>query len=386
MSCRAQSISLIEPSYVINVILGNFVSPHVREAWWSLVESDNGSAELLHYSPLYFELMREFLPGRRVAVAAIRDDSGVMRGAVPLRVDRVPLTYYVRSHPLLEVKMRAVGLPPGRPLVPDDPKAYDLLFQAIAEAFPDCDAIDLPSVPTEGRLWDYLKNSPLIQENFLVHTPEGVREFHKIPLPPTFDEFMAQYRSKRRREFGRLHRAIVEWAGGEPELRKVRAVEDLPYLTSFVRALGWPRTYVRSLPRRYDELASLARRGLLIGYTLSHGDTPIGAIVGLKYKDRVFMETIARNRVLDRFSPGTAVLHRAIEDLIREEGVRHIDLGMGLPRYRHAATNEFEPRARVCLLRKTVANRLMKASYEGFEALKDVVRKCLGRVYPSHEK
>jgi hypothetical protein len=330
--------------------------------------------------------MREFVPGSRVALTTIRDESGALRGAVPLRVDRVPMIYYVRSHPLVEIGMRAVSLLPGRPLVPDDPDAYDLLFRSIAEAFPDCDAIDLPSVPTQGGLWNYLKTSRLIRENFLVHTPEGVREFHKIPLPPTFEEFMAQYRSKRRRDFGRLHRAIVEWAGGEPELRKVRTVEDLPYLTAFVTALGWPRTYVRSLPRRHDELACLARQGLLIGYTLSCGETPVGAIVGLKYKDRVFMETIARNRALDRFSPGTAVLHRAIEDLIHDEGVRHIDLGMGLPRYRHSATNEFEPRARVCLLRKTVSNRLMKASYGGFEALKDVVRKCLGRVDPNHEK
>jgi hypothetical protein len=59
---------------------------------------------------------------------------------------------------------------------------------------------------------------------------------------------------------------------------------------------------------------------------------------------------------------------------------------MGLPRYRHSATNEFEPRARVCLLRKTVSNRLIKASYAGFDALKGVARKSLGRVYPIHEK
>jgi hypothetical protein len=279
-----------------------------------------------------------------------------------------------------------VGVAPGRPLVPDEPDAYDLLFRSLAEGFPDCDAIDLPCVPTGGRLWGYLTGAPFIKENFLAHTPEGVREFHEIPLTGTFEGFMAQYRPKRRREFGRLHRAIVEWAGSEPVLRKVRHVGEIPDLVRFVTDLGWPRPYVRTLHRRHEELASLARRGLLIGYTLSCGATPVGAIVGVKYQGRFSMEVIARNRALDRFSPGTAVLHRAIEDLIHDEAVGHIDLGMGLPRYRHAATNVVEPRARVYLLRKTVANRLRRLSHRGYQSLMRVLRRGLGKTHAPEER
>jgi CelD/BcsL family acetyltransferase involved in cellulose biosynthesis len=102
--------------------------------------------------------------------------------------------------------------------------------------------------------------------------------------------------------------------------------------------------------------------------------------MGLKHQDVYHLDGTPRDRSLDRFSPGSSAVQLAIEDLIRSTPIRRIDLGFGSPAYSHSSTNVTELRASLLLLRRTMANRLLRGTHAMFESLIDLGKACIGRL------
>ena len=362
--------------FQLDVARGGGISAELLEGWRSLAEGMERPVSL-RQSPEFFDHLRALEPGETLALAAVRNDAEVLAGVVPLRIRRLTLTYHIEGRVLWKFNLRGVELIGGTPCIPDNDALFDLLFKTLDEMSAARDLIALSDVPTEGLLWEYLHQSEYIQENFLTYAWNGVNPYHTIELPGTFEEYLRQYKPKYRRNIKRQMRILRDCSGGELVLRKIDSRDQIPDLFPFVRALNWPDEYLQGLPQRHAELASLAERGLFLAYLLFCGATPCAALIGAKYKSTYSIERIARNRALDRFSPGTTILQLAIEDLIRGGQVDLVDFGIGWPRYRYSATNVTRPCASVYLLRKTLANRLLKISHEAFRSAKRWVRRNL---------
>ena len=346
------------------------------EGWRSLAEGTERPASL-RQSPEFFDHLRAIVPDESLALAVVRNEAEALAGVVPLRIRRLPLTYHIKGRVLWKFNLRGVEFIGGTPCIPDDDALFDLLFKTLGEMSSARDLIALSDVPTDGLLWQYLHRSEYIKENFLTYSWSGVNLYHTIELPGTFEKYLEQYKSKYRQNIKRQMRILREYGGGELVLRKIDSRDQVPDLFPFARALNWPDDYLQDLHQRHAELASLAERGLFLAYLLFCGATPCAALIGEKYKSTYFIERIARNRALDRFSPGTTILQLAIEDLIRGGQVDLIDFGIGWPRYRYSATNVTRLCASVYLLRKTLTNRLLKISHGAFRSAKRWVKRNL---------
>jgi hypothetical protein len=202
-------------------------------------------------------------------------------------------------------------------------------------------------------------------------------------LPATVESYLAKFGAKRRYNLKRQTRILQDYFQGQLELRRFDSpheVGDLVKLITpageFAGLSGWGGKAM-TIDRR--EAQDLAARGLLLIYLLIGAGRPCAALAGLKYQGIYHLDEIPRDRSLDWFSPGSTAFHLAIKDLIRSTSIRRIDLGFGEPAYPHSATNVTELRASLLLFRRTLANRLLRATHATFESLIDLGKICIGR-------
>jgi len=80
-------------------------------------------------------------------------------------------------------------------------------------------------VPTDSFLWDYLRRSPVLRERFLWHAPAGVRPFHALELPDSYDKYLDRFGKKKRYNLKRQVRLLREHGGGLT-LERVEAPEQ----------------------------------------------------------------------------------------------------------------------------------------------------------------
>jgi hypothetical protein len=321
----------------------------------------------------YFDHLLGTPAAPELDLVTIRDADGRIVGLVPLRIGPTALAFDAARRTLWQVGYRAVNILGSLPLLPADAGAHDLLFEALLRRFPECGMIRMESVPTEGFLWRYLHSSHLIRGACYVHLPNRVRQCHVISMPPRFDQYLAQFRSKQRYNLKRQVRLLRRQYGGRLDLRRIESLDEARALADLFpspdRGHGRP-PWMDCIPRiGSPAFLALADRGLILFYLLLCGDRPCAALMGLKYDRIYYLHHIARDRALDRFSPGATALHLVIEDLIRDGRVDAIDLGFGEPSYRYSATHTLESRATVLLLRRTVANGLVRAGHAAFKSV-----------------
>ncbi len=269
--------------------------------------------------------------------------------------------------------------------------AHDLLFATLYQEFSGCQAISMASVPTSSFLWNYVRESKFLNGNFVSYVMHGVRMCHIIPLPATVEAYFANFSAKRRYNMKRQTRILRDHLGGQLELRTIDSPHQIGELFNTIAPKGefaglrcWGQS--RALTIDCREAESLAAQGLLLIYVLVGGGRPCAALLGLKYQGVYYMESIPRDRSLDRFSPGSTAVYVAMEELIRNTSIRRVDMGFGSPTYPHSATNATEPRARLLLFRKTLSNRLRWLTHATFEKLVEVGKANIGTPSRPHRQ
>ena len=376
----------MQHGYSICLSRDNWDSPEVRCAWVKLIgcASDAGR---LGKSPEFVDHLRKINDPSRFHLVTLRDDSGTICGVVPLCLSGSGLKFEVSGRVLAESRLRAVRILGSVPLLPADPVAHDLFFAALQQEFSGCQAISMESVPTSSFLWGYVRESKYLKAKFISYAMHGVRMCHVIPLPATVEAYFANFSAKRRYNVRRQTRILRDHFRGRLELRIVDSPHQIGDLCNALTPKGefaglrcWGQS--RTLTIDCREAESLAAKGLLLIYLLMGAGRPCAALVGLKYEGVYYVDSIPRDRSLDRFSPGSTAVNVAIEEMIRNASICRVDLGFGSPTYPHSATNATEPRARLLLFRKSLLNRLRRFTHATFEKLVDVGKTHIGT--PSH--
>jgi CelD/BcsL family acetyltransferase involved in cellulose biosynthesis len=361
-------------------------SAETRTAWETLITSVQ-HVGMVRDSPIYFDHLCDSEKAASLALATLSDRTGRIVCPVALLVERVSLRFEVSGHVLAESGSSGVRIVGRLGLVPAQPKTYDLFFNALCEAFPECGIFALESVPVETPLWQYFQQSHSLRALLDVYLPDAIRQCHMIPLPGTFEEFVGCFSAKKRYNLRRQHRLLREHGGGPVELHRFDSAYQVPALVESLLALGGvAETRTRRLTRSWytpaiDEprLRSLADHGMLLAYVLTCGGRPCAAGYGTVYERVYYLDSFLRLRSLDRFSPGTTLLHLLIEDLIQRRAANLIDLGFGEPSYRHSATNVTEARATVLLMRPTAANQIRRAVHRVFKGGVNGLKAIMGR-------
>lgn len=269
--------------------------------------------------------------------------------------------------------MRKALVLSGLPLLPDDPAVLDNLFDWMADFLPGVDGISLSGVEVGSSLWQYLHSSRVLRERYLLHVVEGVRPNHVLPLPRTFDEYLAHYNAKKRHNLRRQIRMLRERGAGRLELRRVDSPDGVQFLLDAeAQMVPNPQRFSGLGGKQADHLWSLhsvvdiAERGFLRSYVLTCGDVPISLIKGLQYGGTYSVLQTLYRKDYAAVSPGAAILYLVVEDLLKHRSAQIIDFGFGEPNGKHHISNAKLEMACVLLMRKTLANRLRRGAHATF--------------------
>ncbi len=347
----------------------------IRRTWDSMLAFRLNS-DLPHQSPDFFHYLQDTEDALNISLLAVR--AGGTRdvvGIVPLRIMPFHLGYSVGQALLVETGFPSVTILGSEPLLPESPELYYELFGNILNKYKSCSVICMQQVPTNSFLWKYIQSSPTLQRQFLVYVPQGVRNCHRIPVPPTENAYMEKMSAKRCYNLRRQEKLLSHAGNGILELVRIDKPEQLPLFFSALDRLAPDRVRKQKHDLTHSEYFSLAEKGLLLCYVLKCGEQPCALSMGLRYGPVHRIYKFYHDSALARFSPGTTLQQMLIRDVISIGGISSIDLGFGSPAYEHTSTNEIEQRGEITLFRRTFTNRLHIASHTFFSILVARIKK-----------
>ena len=366
--------SLASPSEIMN-------STNLRQQWGSLLSSSN-NLELLYQSPEWFEHLLFTNSDNKLSLEVYKDDAGHLLGIVPILTSKYWLKFDISARTLWKTPLNTAYMLGSQPLVPNDNDIYNLLFEAIWRDFPQCDCVYMDSLPTDSFLWNFLRKFVAKQRNYMLFILDGVRQYHSLALPPTFDEYLSSFKRKKRYNLERQVRMLRNHGAGALDMIRVDMESQIPdFLEGAVSVArnSWQQnrigTRIDKGQERFEKLKDLARKGLLRSYLLICGHKPSAFILGYQFRDVYHYVEIAYDQSLSKLSPGTVLLYLLVEDLINHNPPKRVTFGVGHASYKQEFGNIHQEDASVLLLRKTIANRIRTVSHSSFRSLIRAVRK-----------
>ena len=361
-------------------------TPELRHDWQSLIE-ERSNPRLIYQTPGWFDHLTSMQTQEKMAVAVTRDRTGQVNGIAPFRIAAGALDFHVSEHTLARIPVRKALMLGGLPLFPENGLVLDKLFAWMWSFLPAVDGISLSGIEVGSFLWRYLHSSTVLRDRYLLHVVEGVRPYHILSLPPTFEEYLARYNSKKRYNLKRQIKILRERCPGRLELRRIDSSDDVQcLLDAEAQMLPDPRRFSGLGGKQSDSFwtrrktVDMAERGFLRSYVLTCGDEPISLIKGLQYgKTYSALQTLYRKDYA-HLSPGAAALYLVVEDLLKHRPAQLIDFGFGEPNEKHHTSNATLEMACVLLLRKSLLNRIRSEAHAAFFSAVRAAKIIRGRI------
>ena len=96
------------------------------------------------------------------------------------------LKFEARERQFVNVSFSGIRILGGGLLTPQSPDVFETLFRQIARPFPDWVAIEVPGLSTTSSLWNFLRNDAALKRNFVIYSPDGLRNCHTAAIPDSY--------------------------------------------------------------------------------------------------------------------------------------------------------------------------------------------------------
>jgi glycosyltransferase involved in cell wall biosynthesis len=356
-------------------------TPDIRAKWQELSQTSE-QVYAQYSSPEWFDHLQAagFTGQLRLAIAHGAD--GQVIGMAPLRASGYTYNAMLKGFPVWKLRLKAAHLLGSQPLLPPSMEVHDEFFLALGKGLEQTTGIYLHSVPTSSFLWEYLHSSRVLRDHFYLTTPGGLRPLHLIDLPTTYADYLGQFTAKKRSDLRRKVRLLGERGGGEIQLQRVTAAEqvfDFLDAVALVHDQAWQAPAadlpLDNSPRNRSRLADLAQRGLLRAYWLRCGGRPCAFVLGYQFRNIYHYADPRYHQDFKALSPGTVLLWLMLEDLFQHDPPRWLNFGIGEARYKMEFGNRQYEDASVLLLRKNAVNRVRQAGHWTFESMIGFLKK-----------
>jgi hypothetical protein len=363
--------------YQVSVWQDDYRSPILRRPW-ELLASSRQSSAAIYQSPRYFDYLQDSERDSRFEVVTIRNPrTESIVGVVPIKLWTFKLQFTFRASTLFEIGFRTLGILGSEPMIPEDPRAFDRLFLAMARRFPASQVIYIHALPSASFLWHHLRTSKAIERFFHTFVLDGFRESHSVPLPRSMDEYRKTLTGKKLYNLKRQEKLLRTHCGHPHRLLVIKEEADLRCLFEAITQL--PMSKKLNFEFREEDFVHLCRYNFLHSYVLKYGESVVALLLGIRDGTTLKINGIAHEPSLARYSPGTTLWQLVLENLIESGEIRSVDFGYGVPAHPHRSTNVIEKKARVLLFRKSIASRCVILMYSCYSAALNAVRHKLGR-------
>lgn len=334
-------------------------------------------------SPLHDRRMLDNLfAGQRsdVWVYFLYADNAI-EGIAVLVLKQWPVKCQLGEVTLAALPLRRLCLLGGEAHFPPGAGPYELLFQDLLSRQDQYDALYLQDVLLDSALWEYVRTSPLVAASLTPYVPDPPAPRIRLHLTATFEEYMAAFSSKHRKN---LRRAVqtLEKEGGVRVARYTN-LHELDDLIGNAVAIS-KKTYQWNLlglglrGNIRERLEFFARQGWLRSYLLFARDTPVSFILGFQYGSHYFLDDMGYDPEWRDFSVGKILQLKVVEDLFAGNRPAVYDLGEYGPHKEEFGTGSF-PQGKLFLFRRGAYPGLVRASHRCSNGLSAIASALLDR-------
>jgi hypothetical protein len=335
------------------------------EHTWNRMLEDGRSPERLYQTPAFVQHLRETSARENkweLMLVRRRGDARVV-GIIPVRIGKKEIQLRLGPVSMFKRSIQVAQVLGSVPLLQhDEDELLGFVLKKLLERHPDCRALLMQAVPMEmvGDLRGL--------NNLSHYLLRGWRDCHTVPLPPTVDDYLQKFSSKKRYNLSRQVRLLSK---GEEEARLVRITEpaQIPELMAAVHALPCAQAQAN----RQHALESLARNGLLLCYVLQRGSEVLALIVGSRCRAVWHVHNIHCTAKYPGLSIGTSITHLATQDVIEHLALKLADFGYGTPNQEYRATHVLKRRGTVMVCRTRSLFNVLFAAYVALDSLNETL-------------
>lgn len=195
-----------------------------------------------------------------------------------------------------------------------------------------------------------------------------------VPLPKTWEAYLASLKQSKRAQLRKSLRAFESWAGGPPVLTRVSSLAELPEGKRILMALhrerwGGDGVFGSAKFRSFHDRVMpelLARGALDLGW-MSVRDEPVAAFYNLRWNGKLhFYQSGRKLDIPDDVRVGVTMHAYLIRSAI-EAGLREYDFLAGASQYKMALALATRPLVRLRAARRSVVERARRASERAYD-------------------
>jgi hypothetical protein len=257
-------------------------------------------------------------------------------GLIPFVLKDRPLKIFAGEIQIARLPLRRMSILGGMHLVPESDEVLDRFFLMVLEddglGF---DAIWMETVADESFLDAYFRRSHALRDCFREYLVESSRPHHRVEFPPTFEAYMAKFKTKTRNTLRRGLRKL-EKSSGEPVVaqRYSRLEEVEGFIHDAVpvskQSYQWNllKIGLRDEGALRLQLSTAAEHGWLRSYVLKVGSTPIAFMLGWQYNGRYDYVDVGFDQAWRKHSPGRVLQMMVFDDLYGEDTPASFEFGI----------------------------------------------------------
>jgi hypothetical protein len=319
-------------------------------------------------------------------VCVIEDSAGQIAGVVPVRLGVFSLKFDVVNRVLYRHCFRAAHILGGNPLVPDMPGLVSRVYERLLEACPSCDGLYFEGVPTWSPGWRVLSDPASRPDGSNLYIADGPTPWHRIDLAESFEAFEAGMGRQTRQPLRRMVRVYEKKTDGRLELTRISEADQVPEFLDAAVAVSresWQHRVlgerINNTPAAVAQFQDAAQRGLLRSYLLRAAGQPVAFAVAYQAYDNFHYTEVGFDEREKEHSPGTVLLHMALNDLHTFQRPKAFDFGLGDAQYKRRFGNRQDEQVTCILLRRSFKNRCVSAVHGGFLKSIELAKRLIGR-------
>ena len=342
--------------------------------WESLMARSESGDEPMRSPTWVGAWWRCFGEGRRLRVVTFRQGARLV-GVVPLCLRTVWLAPGV---PVRRLELLPSGEPEAEEIASEyigpiieggleQAVSYRLAEVLAGDAVGGWDELLMPSMGLHGALVPIL-NSSFERLGSVKQELTGGAPY--IPLPASWDDYLARLSSSHRYLVRSSLRAFDRWTGGHADLRVARTARELIDGAAALRQLhaarwgeaGRPGVFAATRFREFHDrvMPELLSRGALELMWLCARGEPVAALYNLVWRDKVYFYQSGRKPDLPRGVRVGVVIHALAIRRSIEQGRREYDFLAGASRYKQELALAVRPIGRLRVERRGAAARVRR--------------------------
>ncbi len=280
--------------------------------------------------------------------------------------------------------VRLADLCGDRPLCPDDPEAYELLFRDAAKHGLPFDMMYLEALPVDSPLYRALAELDGTRSPVWRYMPRPPQPHWLLKTNDDFEKYLMTFPGDRR---GKLRRRVRKLDKEAKEPVRVERVTTPAQIANFlaqveqVSTVSWQGTklqqVVRDAPEERAKLIRHAEKGWMRSYLLYVGERCIAFVIGAQESGIFYYDRIGYDPAWSQYAPGIVLFYKVVEDLHAHDKPGWLDFGTGDNNYKRLYGTESHACVDVYLLRRSAymgaARTVHRSLVQAEQAAREVI-------------